>query len=382
MEKSILYWLWLTSARGISSKDITTLFEHMDTVEEIYACKDFSGFKLRPAARRILENKSMKNAETVFEICTQKGITILPYDDINYPDSLRMLPNPPYVLYLRGEILNWDRLLAIAVIGTRSCDRYGLDVTRQIALDLTESGVTVITGMARGIDTVAARAALDAGGKTVAVLGCGVDVVYPSENRGLMDDIIANGVVLSEYPPGTPPISSNFPWRNRIISGLSRGVLVTEAPKKSGALITAELALEQGKDIFAVPGSIYSKFCEGSNSLLSGGAKAISSAKGILEEYVFEVERLEKPKGIRRFFLSKKEKNDNEIKISLDDKRFAGLSEEEKSIVGLLIDANMHIDDIARNSGIPAGKLTSVLAMLEFAGHIQKIPGNNYKLNI
>ncbi len=280
--------------------------------------------------------------------------------------------------------MNWDRILGIGVVGTRTCGRYGLEVTRQISLDLAESGVTIVTGMARGIDTAEARAALDTGGKTVAVLGCGVDVVYPSENRELMEEIMASGAVISEFPPGTGPLGANFPRRNRIISGLSRGVLVTEAPKKSGALITAGLALEQGKDVFAVPGSIFDKNCAGTNGLLAIGAKAISSAQGILEEYVFEIERLklEKPKGIKRFFGPKNEKVNNEIKLSLDDKRFAGLSDEEKKIVGLLITGNQHIDDIARTSGIDASKLASTLAMLEFGGYIQKIPGNNYKLSI
>lgn len=385
MEKQILYWLWLTTCRGISAKDITALMEQFDTVEEIYAEKDFSHVSdIKPTARRSLENKSLKRAESVLDACGKKNITILTYDDINYPDSLRVIPNPPYVLYLRGEIMNWDRLLGIGVVGTRSCDRYGIEVTRKLAGELAENGVTVIAGMARGIDTVAARAALDAGNKTIAVLGCGADIVYPPENKKIMQEIIENGAVISEYPPGALPLPAHFPWRNRIISGLSRGVLVTEAPKRSGALITANAALEQGKDVFAVPGSIFAKNCEGTNALLAGGAKAVYSAQGILEEYTFEIERLNitKPTGIKRILHGSGEKVNNEIRLSPDDKRFSGLSEDEKKIIMLLIDSNMHIDDIARRSGIDAAKLATVLAMLEFGGHIQKIPGNNYKLNL
>lgn len=385
MEKNTLLWLWLTTLRGVSNMTITSLLERFDTVAEIYESNDFSEIpELRSAAKRSLLDKSLKKAQAILGVCNRKGIKILTYDDINYPDILRKILNPPYVLYLRGEVMNWDRILGIGVVGTRKCDRYGLDVTRQLSLDLAENGVTVITGMARGIDTAAARAALDTGAKTVAVLGGGVDVVYPPENYGIMAEIIENGAVISEYPPGGRPFKANFPWRNRIISGLSRGVLVTEAPKGSGALITAAYALEQGKDIFAVPGSIYEKNCAGTNSILSCGAKAVSSGKDILDEYVFEIERLslEKPKGIRRFFEGKNEKVNNEIKISIEDKRFSDLSVDEKKIVELLIEGNMHIDDIARKSGIDTAKMTGILAMLEFSGHIQKIPGNNYKLNM
>lgn len=383
MEQNTLYWLWLTNSRGVSHTEITSLLEQFDTVEEIYKKKDFSlASNIKPSTRKALADKSLKSAEAILEVCNKKGITILTYDDINFPDILRGIYDPPYVLYLRGEIMKWDRILGIGVVGTRACGRYGVEATRRIALDLAENGVTVITGMARGIDTVATRAALDAGGKTVAVLGCGADIVYPPENKGLMEEIIASGAVISEYPPGTKPLRHNFPWRNRIISGLSRGVVVTEAPEKSGALITAGIALGQGRDVFAVPGSIFDKNCAGTNQLLASGAKAVSTAKGILEEYVFEIERLEKPKGIKRFFAPKKEKVNNEIKLSVEDKRFSGLSEEERKIVELLIEKNQHIDDIARKSGIDASKLAGTLSMLEFGGYIQKIPGNNYKLSI
>ena len=385
MEQNKLYWLWLTSLRGVSHVTITALLEQFDTVEAIYAEKDFSRIEgIKPAAKRALGDKSLKNAERIFDVCNRKGIDILTYDDIDYPDVLRGIFQPPYVLYLRGERMHWDRILGIGIVGTRRCGRYGLEVTRNISLDLAENGVTIITGMARGIDTQAARAALDAGGKTIAVLGSGVDVCYPAENKGLMAEIMENGAVISEFPPGTPPFRVNFPWRNRIISGLSRGVLVTEAPQKSGALITAERALEQGRDIFAVPGSVFDANCAGTNRLLAEGAKAVSKASDILDEYTYEIERLklEKPKGIRRFFASKGEMVTNEIRITLDDKRFATLSEDEKKIIGLLIEGNKHIDDIARGSGIDTAKLTGTLAMLEFSGHIQKIPGNNYKLSL
>ncbi len=386
MEKRKLYWLWLTNADGVSCGDITALTEQFDGIEEIYAEKDYADIEgIKLSVRRALSNKSLDEAEKIMEAVKRNDTAILTYDDIDYPDSLRRIENPPYVLYVRGEIMSWDRLLTIGIVGTRSCTDYGIAAVKRIASGLSENGVTVVSGMARGIDTAAARAALDAGGKTIAVLGCGTDVIYPPENGDIMNEIIANGAVISEYPPGSPPTASHFPWRNRIISALSRGVLVAEAPKKSGALITAEHALEQGKDVFAVPGSIFRESCEGTNHLISCCAKAVSSAYDILEEYVFEMERLkpEKTKGIKRLIpIHKEEKINNEIRLTVDDKRFAGLSEEHKTVVALLIESNLHIDDLKRKSGLDVAKLTSILSMLEFGGFICKLPGNNYKINM
>ena len=384
MQKNILYWLWLTDS--VSNKDITALLEQFDSVEEIYGAKDYSHIAgVKPSALRALMNKSLESAEKILLKSKECDTKILTFDDVNFPDRLRTIESPPYVLYLRGEIMKWDRILGVGVVGTRSASEYGIMATKRISASLAEAGVTIVSGMASGIDAAAARAALDAGNKTIAVLGCGTDRAYPYENAELMEEIISNGTVISEYPPGTKPLASNFPWRNRIISGLSRGVLVTEAPRKSGALITADYALEQGRDIFAVPGSIFKETCEGTNALLSRCAKAVWDGQGILEEYIYEIERLhiEKPKGLKKILtLGQKEKVNNEITIDITDKRFAGLSEDEKAILMLLINSNLHIDDIKRKSGFDIAKLTPILSMLEFSGYVQKIPGNNYKINL
>lgn len=386
MKEHILHWLWLVSAHGISNPDITALLEQFDDIEEIYNQKDYSqATGVKPSTRRVLKDKNLRKAESIFKDCERCETEILTFDDVRYPDALRTIPSPPYVLYIRGEIMNWDRLLTVGIVGTRDCTDYGIVATQSIAASLAEKGVTVVSGMAGGIDSVAAKAALKAGNKTIAVLGCGTDVVYPSGNRDLMEAIIKNGAVISEYPPGSPPAKAHFPWRNRIISGLSRGVLVTEAPLKSGALITANYALEQGRDIFAVPGSINKVTCRGTNALLKSCAKAVVDANDILEEYVYEINRLkiEKPTGIKAVFSGKKKESvNNEIKISVDEKRFAGLSDDEKVIITMLMEKNMHIDDLTRGCGFDASKLTPMLSMLEFGGYIQKIPGNNYKLNI
>jgi DNA processing protein len=384
MEKNTLYWIWLVEGCGTFNMDINSILEQFDSIEEIYNETDYASVtNVKQSTLRKLKDKNLKKAENILKATQDLGADVVTYDDVRYPDALRSIPNPPYVLYMKGEIMNWDRILGIGIVGTRRSTEYGIKATKMIAGDLAACGVTIISGMARGIDTVAAEAALGVGNKTIAVLGCGIDVVYPSENKKLMDKIAENGTIITEYPPKTQPIGNNFPWRNRIISGLSRGVLVAEAPKKSGALITAEYALFQGKDIFAVPGSIFKPESEGANKLLASGAKAVTSAKDILDEYVFEIERLkiEKPTVIEKIFKGGKKIN-NEIKISLDDKRFLGLTDEDKQIISLLIEDNMHIDDIARRTGIDAGSLSIKLSMLEFSGHIQKIPGNNYKLNV
>ncbi len=382
---NLLHWLWLTTLNGLSEYDITALLEQFDNISDIYMCKEFDNIVgIKPNIKERLRSKDLKTAKEIYETCEKKSIKILTFDMSEYPDSLRLIENPPYVIYLKGEILNWDRLLTIGVVGTRHCTDYGISATKKICTGLAEKGVTIVSGMARGIDSAAAISALSVGNKTVAVLGCGVDVVYPPENTNLMQKIIENGAVISEYPPGTQPNGRNFPRRNRIISGLSRGILVTEAPKKSGALITANYALNQGKDIFAVPGSIFKETCMGSNELLTSSAKAVSSAEDILCEYVYEISRIAPIKSKKRtiFKDSKKEKVNNEIKISIDDKKYSSLSEEEKSIVLLLIGGNVNIDDIKRQSGIDISKLTTTLSMLEFGGYIKKLPGNNYKLNI
>jgi len=388
MIKNELYWLWLTTLDGITSFDITALMECFDSAEAIYDANNFDGvLGIKPSIKSKLMNKSLKKAEQTLKKVEEIGAEVIAYDSLNYPDALRYIDNPPYVLYLRGEILNWDRLLMIGVVGTREATEYGIAATKRICTGLAENGVTIVSGMARGIDSMAARAALDSGGKTVAVLGCGIDMAYPAENAPLMKEIMENGAVISEYPPGTAISKFRFPERNRIISGLSKGILVTEAPKKSGALITAHHAIENGRDLFAVPGSIFKASSEGTNALLTSCAKAVSSAYDILNEYQYELEHLKiersEKKQIRAIFADKKpQKVNNEMRLSIDDKKYQSLSDKEKTVVALLLEKNMHIDDIKRQSGIDISELNRILSMMELSGYINKLPGNNYKLNI
>lgn len=375
-----IYWIWLSSLSGHFSNKITALFEHFDTAEDIYNAS-IEDYKKVPGLTRsdalILSNKDLTHAEKIVNQCKDNDIKILVYDDINYPDMLRQIESPPYVLYVKGEIMNWDRLFTIGVVGTRSCTEYGVNIATGFSYAMARRGVTVVSGMARGIDSAAARGALKAGGKTIAVFGCGLDRCYPPENVKLMKQITENGAIISEYPPGTPPLGDHFPERNRIISGLSKGVLLIEAPEKSGALSTSRCALASGKDLFVVPGSIFSPTFAGSHQMLKEGGRIAVSANDVLMEYPKDLEKLTPP-----------EKSDeasainNIRRVSIDDEKYASLEENEKKIIGLLIEQNMHIEDIKDKTGFDMGVLNSTLPVLEMTGFIRKLPGDNYKLEI
>lgn len=376
MDNNTLYWVWLASLSGIFANKVNALTEHFETIEDIYKA-DISEYKKIPGITRgdslVLNSKDLTHAREIVEKTQKAGANILTYDDIRYPDSLRKIPNPPYVLYIKGEIMPWDRLLCIGVVGTRKCSEYGVNATNHIAYGLALKGITIVSGMARGIDTAAACAALKAGNKTIAVLGSGIDVVYPPENAKLMDEITKHGAVITEYPPGSAPLKAHFPERNRIISGLSRGILVSEAPEVSGALITARYALETGRDLFVVPGSIFSYNSRGSNNLLKEAAKATMCAEDILEEYPFDVEKLVPPD-------TSMQTVNNIRTVSIDDERYAKLGENEKKIISLLIESNLHIDEIQAKTSIEIATLNSLLPLLEMMGLIRKLPGDNYKL--
>ncbi|MCH5186389.1 MAG: DNA-processing protein DprA [Oscillospiraceae bacterium] len=404
-----LLWVWLTERMHRSSRTITELMSIFDDVGEIYAKTDFKDIDfLTPAQRSALENKSLDEANKILEKIKMTGADILVYSSPDYPDMLRKTDEPPYVLYIKGEIMKWDRLMPIAVVGTRSCTDYGLNAAWAICTGLARSGITIVSGMARGLDSVAAAAAIKAGCKTIAVLGCGLDIVYPPENDRLMEAVTKHGAVITEYPPSTPPRGSHFPVRNRIISGLSRGTLVIQAPLHSGALITANYALDSGKDVFAVPGDINSPQSRGTNMLIKTGAKLVESSADILCEYRAEIELLKseitrgksadldfeyepapsdnggggKNKTEKKSGAAKKKTVNNEKNISIDDERYSGLDDDEKSIIAQLIKSNMHIDDIKRNTDITIEKLTTKLTVLEMRGFIVQMPGKLFRINI
>jgi DNA processing protein len=278
----------------------------------------------------------------------EAGVWTCGYSEPGYPEPLRELAHMPPVLFGRGRLLGSDRL-AVAVVGTRVPTHYGRQVAEKLGRELGERGVTVVSGLARGIDTAAHRGALAASGRTVAVLGCGIDVHYPPENRRLYDEIAAAGAVLTEYPPGAEPMAMNFPRRNRVVSGLSRAVVAVEAGEKSGVLNTVEWAQEQGRAVYAVPGNITSAQSAGTNRLLGDGARALGSVEGLLRDLGVSAAAPERPR--------------------------AEVSEAERPVFDFLTAEPVHVDDLCEGLGMPVGPLLSVLLGLELKGLVRQLPG-------
>lgn len=275
-----------------------------------------------------------------------------------YPDNLKNIYNPPEELFVDGEILPSDNN-AIAIVGTRRASYYGMEQCEKLSYDLAIRGITIISGMARGIDSAAHRGALKAKGRTIAVLGSGHNHIYPPENKKLYGEIVKNGAVVSEYEPDMPPFRTNFPRRNRIISGMSKGVVIIEAPRKSGALITADFALEQGRDVFALPGNISSVRSSGTNALIKEGAKLVEGISDILEEL--------------KNVIDIKEIDSADSKPGLEK-----CSSDEKMIFGILSDKSKSIDEISSIANLPVYKISEALLKLELKRLIKGLPGENF----
>lgn len=288
------------------------------------------------------------------------GTRIVAYDEDAYPLELKQVlgEDAPLVLYIKGDLRPDDRY-AIAMVGSRLCSNYGLQIANTISRDLAAMGITIISGLARGIDTVSHNAALAAGGRSIGCMGSGIDVIYPPENKKLIERMADSGAVISEFAPGTPPLPENFPRRNRLISALSLGVLVVEAQERSGALITARFALEQGREVFAVPGNVNSKTSGGTNQLIRKGARPVGKATDIIEELA----------PILRDFI----KSDRKCTIPL--------TEDEGSLCGVLSAEPMHIDSITRAGGIDAAKVSALLLGLELKGVVRQLPGMMFYLD-
>ena len=286
-----LYWVWLSECLGPASRDLEPLLRHFGSPFDVYSADESMFYRIPGVSEATLERLSQRHdlegACRIVDQCTVSGIGILCYGDPAYPERLKSLRNPPTVLYYRGKLPDWNSRVAVAMVGTRSMSEYGGRTAYKIAYELASAGVLVVSGMALGIDSVAQCAAMAAGGETVAVLGCGVDITYPPAHGILRNHILTAGAVISEYPPGTPAYGRHFPVRNRIISGLSHGALIVEADLRSGAMITAREALVQGRDLFAVPGNVGNFHSAGTNELIHAGANMVLTAKDVLDHYSF-----------------------------------------------------------------------------------------------
>jgi DNA processing protein len=296
------------------------------------------------------------------ENAKKKGIKIVTFNNSKYPYMLRNLPDAPLLLYVKGEIRDDDRY-AVAIVGSRQATGYGLRVAETISSALTSYGLTIVSGMARGIDAASHKGALRSGGRTLAVMGSGIDVPYPMENKGLIETVALKGAVISEFPLGTAPNRENFPKRNRIISGLSLGVLVVEATVDSGSLITVQYALEQGKEVFALPGNVTSKNSKGTNKLIKNGAKLVENAEEIIEELRPQI------KGILK---------EQRLNSGRD---VPEMSEEEKTIYRFLDTEPKHIDLIIRGTNMPGSKALSLLLSLELKGIVRQVEGKRFCIN-
>lgn len=414
----LVHWIWFAHRPGLSDRAKAALMQHFSDPEDIFYA-DSGAFDhlefLTEEGVGSLQDKDLTPAEQILDTCAREKIHILTYRDAAYCARLKNITDPPMVLYYKGRLPDWDASPVIGIVGTRKASAYGLTAAKRMGYQIGRCGGIVVSGMAFGIDGMAMSGALTAGQPVVGVLGCGVDIVYPLSNKGLFADTAQYGCILSEFPPGTPPMKYNFPKRNRIISGLSCGVLVVEAPEKSGSLITARQAAEQGRDVFAVPGNIDMPGFAGSNALLRDGAILAASGWDVISEYqalypdkirkdacpshmtaypdeVAAAEEKPLPKVAQKTRIpsGKSRQNEEKSKIVIDkaspspysdvNKPGPKLSEAEQSIVECLQSGERLVDDVIAETGMTTGKLLASLTMLELKGIIRRLPGKRISL--
>ena len=357
MSELLQYWVGFSRVPGIGPVRMRALLDHLGDVREAWQASTATlqavGFDRRTIESFVTE-RSRLDLAVELERVAQQGVTVLTWDSPDYPSLLMNISDPPPVLYVKGELLPRDEW-ALAVVGTRRATVYGREATRRLVSGLAPGGVTIVSGLARGIDTHAHQIALDVGGRTVAVLGCGIDIIYPAQNRELAQRIVENGALVSEYPLGTKPEGGNFPRRNRIISGLSLGVLVVEGSKRSGAMITADYAAEQGREIFAIPGNILGRNSEGPNQLIQNGAKLVTTVGDVLEEL-----------------------NLSMVAEQAEAREIIPDNETEAVLLSHLSSEPVHVDELGREAGLPINEVASTLTLMELKGKVRQVGGMNY----
>ena len=388
---ALKYWVWLTTLPGLTDHSKQLLMAHFSSPEDIYYADEEALWQvdgLRKEQAALLDNKSLSAADRVLSDCARKDIFLVTMADALYPERLRNIYQPPLLLYGKGAMPLFDEEAAVTVVGTRSCTPYGIHCAEKLGYELTQQGGMVVSGMAKGIDAAAMRGALRFGGFTCGVLGGGVDVIYPAENRRLYEDIAATGVLLSEYPPQTEPEAWHFPVRNRILSGLSVAVAVVEAPERSGALITAENAIEQGRDVFAVPGPIDAPNSAGCHRLIREGAGLAACGWDILGEYEsrfpHKLRRTAPPMPpLPRMAGEPKTAEKRKTEEAQDAPEAAqtpalpqltaaewdSLSAEQQAVLRVLRpDKPQLTDQLAEDSGLPIQRVLPALTLLEISG--------------
>jgi DNA processing protein len=351
------YWVGFNLIKGIGAVRMQGLVAYFGDLESAWRASpaDLAGAGLGlKLIERVVQARENVDLDKVWEKIEKQGIKILTWQDEAYPQRLKEIDQPPPVLYVRGEYLP-DDLFAVAIVGTRRVTPYGRQITEELSSFLAANGLTVISGLARGVDAIAHQAALKAGGRTIAVLGSGVDKIYPPEHRALAEQMMERGAIISDYAPGTPPDASNFPPRNRIISGLSLAVVVIEAGETSGALITAEFAAEQGREVFAVPGSILAPQSKGTNKLIQKGALPLLSVNDLMQ--ALDITRVGEQKAARKIMPS---------------------DATEAKLLGVLGNEPLHVDEIRNQAELPIEKVSAALALMELKGMVRQVGGMNY----
>ena len=417
----LVHWIWLAHRPGVNDRMKAELLRYFSDPEDIYFADEdaFSHIEgLTKEQYQSLRDKDLTTAEKILADVMKYKLHILTYRDVAYPGRLKAIADPPLVLYYKGTLPDFDNNPVIGVVGTRKCTPYGLSAAKKFGHEIARCGGILVSGLAEGIDAMAMKSALSAGGTVVGILGCGAEQIYPKKNQWLFADTERYGCILSEFPPETPAYGYNFPRRNRIISGLGCGVLVVEAPKGSGSLHTARHALEQGRDVFVVPGNLDQPTFEGSIQLLRDGATLVSSGWDILSEYkalypgkirqetkparqrVYADELVQLPEEtdkmlpkvaqnteVPRHEPSKKEKSykkvvDNSPAGNYSDvnKNLSALSPEQQAIVQALSGGERLADQIIAETGLSAGKVSTALTMLVIKGFVRKLPGNRFCL--
>lgn len=411
------YLLWLATRLNGDNAMISRLIKTYGDAEEVYGTMDYSKVKsLKANSLKKLLNKDLSDIDKSISISERLGVKIMLVGDRAYPRLLRQIHCPPSVLYIKGALPSLDNILTIGVVGTRRISDYGIKRTREVTAQLTQKGAVIVTGLATGADSVGAWTALENGGTVIGVVGTGIDIIYPVENEELFEAVCKRGCIISQFPPNTPPTKTTFPVRNRIIAGLSRGVLITEAPKKSGALITANLALEENRDVFVIPGDTKKAANAGGNALIQDGARVVMSGEDILCEYpdlngikpkepikpstpYIPMYKPEKSKGILKKdnqFKKQSPKegtlnNKKETDVTDEDLNFKWqdisrlldtLNDSEAQIAKLMTSGPQHIDAMARQTGIAVGDLNMRLVMMEMKGIVEKLPGGYYMIKI
>ncbi|HEY9528257.1 MAG TPA: DNA-processing protein DprA [Anaerolineales bacterium] len=351
------YWIGFNLIKGIGAVRMQALIKYFGDLEVAWKAAPIelarAGLSLK-VIERIVQARKTVDLEKLWAKIESQGIKILIWEDETYPQRLKEIDQPPPVLYIRGDYLP-DDLFAVAIVGTRRVTAYGRQITEELAAYLASNRITLVSGLARGVDAIAHQTALKAGGRTIGVLGSGVDRIYPPEHRGLAEKMMESGAIVSDYAPGTPPDASNFPPRNRIISGLSLAVVVIEAGETSGALITAEFAAEQGREVFAVPGSILAPQSKGTNKLIQNGALPLLSVNDLMQP--LNLTHMGEHKAARKTIPS---------------------DETEARLMNVLGAEPLHVDEIRNQTDLPIEKVSATLALMELKGMVRQVGGMNY----